>query len=234
MIRHLAATLLTCILLVSSVHALDLPPLRGYVNDSANMIPAATELKLEQYLEKFERSDSTQLVVLTLPTLDGEEIADTAIRVATNWQLGQQDKDNGLLLLIAKQERKIRIEVGSGLEGGLTDLLAGRIIDQEISPRFRQGNIPEGVIAGVLAMTEAVRGEYTGTGASSKQKKRGSLGWLTILLFLAPGLLPFGRRRRSMFWMGGGYGGGFGGGSSGGGFSGGGGSFGGGGASGGW
>ncbi|MEA3465928.1 MAG: TPM domain-containing protein [Thermodesulfobacteriota bacterium] len=210
-----------------------MPALCGYVNDTANMIPAATELKLEQYLENFERSDSTQLVVLTLPSLEGEDLAETAIRVATNWQLGQQGKDNGLLLLIAKQERKIRIEVGSGLEGGLTDLLAGRIIDLEITPRLRQGNIPEGVIAGVLAMTKAIRGEYTGTGSSSKKKERGSLGWLTILLFLAPGLLPFGRRRRSMFWMGGGYGGGFGGGG-GGGFSGGGGSFGGGGASGGW
>lgn len=233
MIRHLAAAFLTILLLFGSAHALDIPPLRGYVNDTADMIPAATELKLEQYLEDFERTDSTQLAVLTLPSLEGEDLAETAIRVATHWQLGQQGKDNGLLLLIAKKERKIRIEVGSGLEGGLTDLLAGRIIDQEITPRFRQGNFPDGVIAGVLAMTEAVRGEYTGTGSTHKKKSRGSLGWLTILLFLAPGLLPFGRRRRSIFWMGGGYGGGGFGGNSGG-FSGGGGSFGGGGASGGW
>lgn len=230
--RRIVASIILLLLCVVSVHAeLDIPPLHGYVNDSADMIPVATELKLEQFLEQFERSDSTQVVVCTLPSLEGEDLAETAIRIATQWQLGQRDKDNGVLLLIAQKERKIRIEVGYGLEDRLTDLLAGRIIDHEITPHFKQGAFTDGIIAGVLSITEAVRGEYTGTGRSTKKRRGGSLGWLTLLLFLAPGLLPFGRRR-SMFWMGGGFGGGgFGGG---GGFSGGGGSFGGGGSSGGW
>lgn len=229
---RIVTSILLVLLCVISVHAeLDIPTLRGYVNDSANMIPAATELKLEQFLEQFESSDSTQLVVCTLPSLEGEDLAETAIRIATQWQLGQRNKDNGVLLLIAQQEHDIRIEVGYGLEGRLTDLLAGRIIDNEITPRFKQGAFADGVVAGVLSITEAVRGEYTGN--SHKKKRGSSLGWLTLLLFLAPGLLPFGRRR-SMFWMGGGFGGGGFGGGSGGGFSGGGGSFGGGGASGGW
>lgn len=229
--RALRTLLVLTLLCVTSAHALDIPPLRGYVNDGADMIPAATELKLEQFLEHFEQSDSTQIVVCTLPSLEGEDLAETGIRIATNWQLGQQDKDNGVLLLIAKKEHKIRIEVGSGLEGRLTDLLAGRIIDNEITPRFQQGDFSRGIVAGVLAIGEAVRGEYKGTGRSHR-KRRGSLGWLGTLLFLAPLLLPF-RRRRSIFWMGGFGGGGFGGGG-GGGFSGGGGSFGGGGASGSW
>ena len=197
------------------------------------MIPAATQLKMEQYLADFERTDSTQIAVLTLNNLDGEDISGAALAVAEKWQLGQTTKDNGVLLLIAKQEHKIRIEVGNGLEGNLTDLLAGRIIDDEITPRFKQGDFNAGIVAGVVSITEAVRGEYTGSGKTNK-KKRGSLGWLTILLFLAPALLPFGRRRNSMLWMGGGFGGGGFGGGGGGGFSGGGGSFGGGGASGGW
>lgn len=233
MIRHLGCALVGILLLCTSVAALDIPRLNGYINDHAGMIPASTELKLEQYLEQFEQTDSTQIAVLTLTSLEGEDLADTSLRVAEQWQLGQKQSDNGLLLLIAKEDRKIRIEVGRGLEGRLTDLLAGRIIDGEISPYFKQGDFSGGIIAGVISMGEAVRGEYTGTG-KRKKKKRSSFGWLTMLLFLAPGLLPFGgRRRRSMFWMGGGFGGGgFGGG--GGGFSGGGGGFGGGGSSGGW
>lgn len=234
MIRHLSCALVGILLLCTSVAALDIPRLDGYVNDQAGMIPAATELKLEQYLEQFEQTDSTQIAVLTLTSLEGEDLSDTAIRVAEQWKLGQKQSDNGLLLLIAKEDRKIRIEVGRGLEGRMTDLLAGRIIDGEISPYFKQGDFSGGIIAGVLSMGEAVRGEYTGTGKRQK-KKRSSLGWLTMLLFLAPGLLPFGgRRRRSMFWMGGGFGGGGFGGGGGGGFSGGGGGFGGGGSSGGW
>ncbi|MDY0189716.1 MAG: TPM domain-containing protein [Desulfuromonas sp.] len=231
--RRILASILLVLLCVVSVQAeLEIPQLRGYVNDGANMIPAATELKLEQFLEQFENSDSTQVVVCTLPSLEGEDLEGAAIRIATQWQLGQRDKDNGALLLIAQQERKIRIEVGYGLEGKLTDLLAGRIIDNEITPRFKQGNFTDGIVAGVLSITEAVRGEYTGSG-KSKKGRGSSLGWLTLLLFLAPGLLPFGRRR-SIFWMGGGFGGGGFGGGGGGGFSGGGGSFGGGGSSGGW
>ncbi len=231
--RRLGFALLAILLFCTTVAAIEIPRLTGYVNDTAGMIPAATELKLEQYLEQFEQTDSTQIAVLTLPSLDGGEISDTALQVAEQWKLGQSGSDNGILLLIAKEERKIRIEVGSGLEGRLTDLLAGRIIDNEITPRFKQGDFNGGIVAGVVAMSQAVRGEYKGTGA--KKKKGGSLGWLTILLFLAPALLPFGgRRRSSIFWMGGMGGFGGGGGGFGGGFSGGGGGFGGGGASGGW
>lgn len=234
MIRPLLYVLIATLLWCSSAVALDIPRLNGYINDHAGMIPASTELKLEQYLEKFEQTDSTQIAVLTLTSLEGEDLDETSLRVAEQWQLGQSQHDNGLLLFIAKEDRKIRIEVGHGLEGRLTDLLAGRIIDDEISPHFKQGDFSGGIIAGVISMGEAVRGEYTGTGKRPK-KKRSSFGWLMMLLFLAPGLLPFGgRRRRSMFWMGGGFGGGGFGGGSGGGFSGGGGSFGGGGASGGW
>jgi uncharacterized protein len=216
-LKKIYFSLLCCLLLVGSAAAFDIPKLTGHINDQAQMIPPATQLKMEQYLADFERSDSTQVAVLTVNNLDGEDISGAALAVAEKWQLGQKTKDNGVLLLIAKQERKIRIEVGKGLEGRLTDLLAGRIIDDEITPRFKQGDFNAGIVAGVVSIAEAVRGEYTGSGKTNK-KKRSSLGWLTILLFLAPALLPFGRRRNSMFWMGGGFGGGgFGGGGGGGG-----------------
>lgn len=219
--------------------ALDVPRLSGRVQDMASILSADTERRLDAFLKDFEAGDSTQIVVLTLPTLEGEPLEDYAIRVAQTWSLGQKGKDNGALLLVAVAERRVRIEVGYGLEGRLTDLLAGRIVDQEITPRFKQKDFDGGVLAGVTAMAQAVRGEYQGSGqVAGKKKGRSPIGLLALLFFLGPGLMLLGgprsvhRHRRSGIWMGGPFGGGgFGGG---GGFSGGGGGFGGGGASGGW
>lgn len=219
--------------------AIDVPRLTGHINDTAGIISAQMELRIEQALSEFERSDSTQLVVLTIPSLEGGSLEDYSLRVAEAWGVGQKDKDNGALLLIARDEHKVRIEVGYGLEGRLTDLLSGRIIDNEIVPRFKTGDFDGGVAAGLAAMIEAVRGEYQGTGATRKQRRKNPFGLLALLLFGGPFLLSIlggqsrrGRYRRGGFWIGGGgLGGGFGGG---GGFSGGGGGFGGGGASGGW
>lgn len=238
MARHrLYLSTLLLVLLISfstNLYALEIPAPSGYVTDNAQMIDDGTELKLEQFLRRFEQSDSTQLVILTLPSLDGEPVEQAALAVAEQWRIGQKQHDNGLLLLVSKQDRRVRIEVGKGLEGRLTDLLAGRIIDQELVPQFKHGDYTGGIVAAVVAMTDAVRGEYQGTG-NKRKKKKNPFGWLLTLLFIAPALLPIGgRRRRSIFWMGGGFGGGGFGGSGGGGFSGGGGSFGGGGASGSW
>lgn len=230
---------LILLLLPLNVAALEVPKLSGYVNDLADLITPGTELKIERFLQGFESSDSTQLVILTINSLQGEVLEDYSLRVVESWKIGQKDKDNGALLLISKEDRQMRIEVGYGLEGTLTDLLAGRIIDNEIKPRFQAGDFDGGVIAGVTSMAEAVRGEYQGSGSTAGKKKRNPLGALALLLFLGPGLMLLrggggrgGRHRRGGFWIGGlgGGGGGFGGG----GFGGGGGGFGGGGSSGRW
>jgi len=240
---RLFGIILLLVLLISPVAALDIPRADGYVNDTAGLLSQGTKLKLEQFLREFEKSDSTQIVVLTLPTLESEVLEDYSLRVLESWAIGQKDKDNGALLLVAKAEKKIRIEVGHGLEGRLTDLLSGRIIDNVISPRFQQGDFDGGIVSGVVGIAEAVRGEYTGTGrTNSKKKKSSPFGFiLPLLLFGGPFLARLGGRRRGHrrggfyvggpFVGGGGFGGGFGGG---GGFSGGGGRGGGGGASGGW
>lgn len=241
--RSALLTLLGLLLFSLSAVALEVPKATGYVTDRAGMISQTTKLKLEQFLRDFEKSDSTQLTVLTIPTLDGEVLEEFSLRVLETWKVGQKGLDNGALLLIAKAERKLRIEVGYGLEGRLTDLLSGRIIENEITPRFQQGDIDGGVISGVVAMAEAVRGEYTGTGQTVRKKKKSSpFGWIFPLLFFGgPFLARLGGRRRGyrrsgIFFGGPFMGGGFGGGGfgGGGGFSGGGGGGGGGGASGGW
>ncbi len=241
--RKLVLILLFLLLSVVPVAARDIPNPTGYVNDTAGIMSKTVKLKLEQFLHDFEASDSTQITVLTIPSLEGENLEDYSMKVLENWGIGQKNKDNGALLLVAKDERKIRIEVGYGLEGRLTDLLAGRIIDNEISPRFKQGDFDGGIVSGVVGIAEAVRGEYTGTGTTRSKKKGSPFGFLFLLFFLGPFLARLGgrrnyRSRRSGIFFGGpfiGGGGGFGGGGfGGGGFSGGGGGGGGGGASGGW
>jgi len=238
------ARLLVCVSLLLALWpgpslSLDIPSATGYVNDRAGLLSPETELKLEQFLQEFEQTDSTQIVVLTIPSIESEVLENYALRVLETWGVGQKSKDNGALLLVAKAERRMRIEVGYGLEGRLTDLLAGRIIDNEISPRFKQGDFDGGIIAGVVAMAEAVRGEYQGSGTTNKKKIGSPIGLIFLLFFLGPLLSRLTGRRSSLSRRGRangagpflGRGGGFGGG---GGFSGGGGGGGGGGASGGW
>lgn len=222
----------------SALGAPAIPRARGYVNDYAGLLSPQSRSQIETFLAEFQRSDSTQIVVLTVPSLEGEDLEVYAIRVAQGWGIGQKGKDNGALLLVAKEERKVRIEVGYGLEDRLTDLLAGRIVDREITPRFAQGDFDGGIRAGVQAMTDAVRGAYKGDGGRSGKKQRFPYEALLWLLFLGPGVLRMfaggrGGHRRGGYY-GGGFGG-FGGGGGGGGFGGfGGGGFGGGGASGRW
>lgn len=141
--------------------AADVPALEGRVNDYGNILSDATKQSLEQKLTALETSDSTQIVVLTIPSLQGDSLNDYSLRVVESWKIGQQEFDNGALLLISKGDRKIRIEVGYGLEGTLTDLLSGRIIGSIITPAFKQGNFDKGIANGVDAMIGAVKGEFT-------------------------------------------------------------------------
>lgn len=183
---------LLLLLIPSLGAALDVPPLRAHVNDTGGMLSSSAVSKMEQELAAFEKSDSTQIVVLTIPSLEGESLEEYSIKVAESWKIGQKGKDNGAILLIAKQERKIRIEVGRGLEGKLTDLLSGRIIRGEIAPRFKAGDFDGGVHAGVTAIMAAVKGEYTAGPEKSGQRGGSSSSFLTLFLFLFIGCVVLG------------------------------------------
>ncbi|WP_446007723.1 TPM domain-containing protein [Candidatus Electrothrix sp.] len=164
--------LLLIILAVLPVSARTIPEFKGYVNDYANMISGPVKAKLEQTLKSFERTDSTQIAVLTIDSLEGDPLEDFSIRVAEKWGVGQKGKDNGVLLLVAKNERRVRLEVGYGLEGVLTDLLSGRIIDDVITPRFKSGQFDQGFEGGVEAVIQATRGEFKAEPSSSRRGGR--------------------------------------------------------------
>jgi uncharacterized protein len=248
------AVLLAVLLLAAlapAVLALEVPPLKGRVNDYADMISPAAEQKLTSMLAELERSDSTQIAILTVPSLEGDSLEEFSLRAAEKWGLGQKKKDNGALLLVSKGDRKMRIEVGYGLEGRLTDIASGSIIDNVIAPDFKAGRIDQGFIQGTQAMIQAVRGEYEAPPPQQRSHGEGSAAGalfpliiLALLLFGGLGRAFSGRRRGGSglgmllllgMLAGGSHRGGFGGGGfGGGGFGGGGGGFGGGGASGGW
>jgi uncharacterized protein len=176
--------LVSCIFLLSpAVFALDVPKLQGYVNDYADMISPQMRDQLANELHAFEQSDSTQIVILTIPSLEGEALEDFSIKVAEAWKIGQKNKDNGAILLVAKQDRKIRVEVGRGLEGRLTDLMSGRIIDLVIQPRFKSGDFDGGFAAGVSALIDATRGEFKADGNRYPQKRNGFSHIFTFLIF---------------------------------------------------
>lgn len=166
--------------------ARDVPQLAGRVNDNASMLSAPSRALLENQLAELEATDSTQIVVLTIDSLEGASVGGYAMQVVEDWKIGQQQVDNGALLLIAKTDRKIRIEVGYGLEGKLTDLVAGRIIDGIITPAFKQGKFDGGIVAGVSAMIGTVKGEYSSENLpvkTSKDQGRDPGGIVGVLIF---------------------------------------------------
>ncbi|QHT69625.1 YgcG family protein [Rhodocytophaga rosea] len=141
--------------------AVPVPTLSGHVNDYAHVLSDETITRLENTLQQHEQSTSNQIVVLTISSLEGQTIEEKANEIFNTWQLGQKDKNNGVLLLVAIEDRKMRIEVGYGLEASLTDAHSARIIRNELVPYFKQFSYDEGITAGVTAIIGAIQGTYS-------------------------------------------------------------------------
>jgi uncharacterized protein len=188
-IRITAATALTLVLLIQAALALEVPSLRARVNDYAGMLSPGVVRQLDLLLKDFEQRDSTQIVVLTVPSLEGDALEDFSMRVAEQWKIGQKGQDNGAILFISRADRKVRIEVGYGLEGHLTDLQAGRIIRGIIVPEFQAGRFDQGVVNGVQAMIDVVRGEFKAvdkkdSGGFGSRDLTGAIPFLVLFVFL--------------------------------------------------
>ena len=214
------------------------PELTGRVVDNGEFLSPAAEQRISQQLQAHEQATTNQVVVVTLPDLQGYAIEDFGYQLGRHWGIGQKGEDNGVLLIVAREERKMRIEVGYGLEGTLTDAISSNIVNTVITPAFKQGQFEAGISQGVTAIIAALGGEYRMQEPQRPQGKRDAPPLLAIIIFFIVMFLfsgPFGGMflggHRGFYTGGfGGRGGGFGGG----GFGGGGGGFGGGGASGGW
>lgn len=223
----------------------------GYVSDFAGVMQPADRAVVERTLTELEQKTGAQIAVVTLKSLDGGQIDDFAVRLFERWKIGQKGKDNGLLLIAAIDDRKMRIETGYGFEGVLPDVAAGRLLDQKVRPAFRAGDYSGGLRQGAEALAavaaSAAGVELTGISNQNTNKPHSKnlsdiFGLILFIIFIVGPMYPIlfpppgGPRGRSGGgWIGGGYGGGGFGGSRGGGFGGfSGGCSGGGGASGGW
>lgn len=240
-----AAVLSLLLALSLGAVAFEVPELKTRVTDLSGTLTSNEKTSLEARLQELETTDSTQIAVLIIPSLEGESLESYSIRVVEAWKLGQKGKDNGALLLIALNDRKVRIEAGYGLEQVLTDLKSGRIIRNEITPRFKAGDYYGGIDAGITAIIQTVHGTYKGNPESEKGRSGSGNAFLPLIFIFIPLLWILSKISQKSGRGSGGFGGpfiggggggfssgGFGGG--GGGFSGGGGGFGGGGSSGSW
>jgi uncharacterized protein len=249
-----ALAVLLFTLLPCSVGAREVPALVARAQDQAGLLSPALRRRVDAQLLAYEQKTGHQLILLTLPSLEGDPLEDFTIHVMESWKLGNKDRDDGLLLFVAVAERKIRIEVGQGLEGDVTDAVSSRIINEIMQPAFRRGDMEGGIVQGLKALMTATGAPDiplpATPGARTQRRDVGfpPLGFIVVMIVLA--LLGSGRGRRGGWGWGaapmmfggrrGGFGGGgFGGGGFGGGGGGspprgGGGGFSGGGASGGW
>lgn len=155
-----AGLLLLPLLTHPAVAELDFPVLTGRVVDNAHLLPLEQEARLARRLKEHEAATSNQVVVVTLPTLQGVTIEEYGLQLGRHWGIGRKARDNGVLLIVAPNERKVRIEVGYGLEGDLPDATAKVIIEQYILPVFRKGDYASGIVLGVDKILAAIEGSY--------------------------------------------------------------------------
>ncbi len=184
--KSVFSTLFFTLLLISASAQRSIPAHGGeWVHDEASVLSPQVKTQLEAILKAHRDSTSTQIAVLLVPSLEGEDIDSYALRVSEAWKLGQEKKDNGVLFLVAMQEKQMRIEVGYGLEGVLTDAMSSRINRNEVAPNFRQGNYEAGIQAGVIAIIKTVQGTYVNDEPIVRKRKgRSPIGTIIFVIIL--------------------------------------------------
>ncbi len=152
------AIVLAGVSLAAAAAAIDVPYLTGRIVDNAELLSAETRTRLGEQLAAHERATGNQIALLTVPTIGDASIEEYALAVFNSWKLGQKGKDNGVLVVVAPRERRLRIEVGYGLEGTLTDVQAARIIRDQMTPHFKEGNFERGIRDGIGAIIATLEG----------------------------------------------------------------------------
>ncbi len=211
MARIFLAILGLAVFFGSGVFASHVPDPQGFVNDFAGMLSSKFRIQLEQSLQNFEKETQAEIAVVTILSLQQDSIEDFAARLFEEWKIGKAQQDNGVLLLVTKEEQEVRIEVGYGLEPFITDGRAGSIIRQDIAPLFKQGNYEEGVQKAVASLQGHI---LESNPESAQEKVRGKVSGLLglgnsiffLIAFSVIYLLDFLSRSKS-FWLGGLFGG---------------------------
>ena len=162
---------------------LAVPALTAHVIDTTSTLDPVKAQQLESKLSTFEQTNGSQVVVLMVPTTAPEDIASYANRVASTWKIGRKDVGDGLLLIVAKEDKRVRIEVARALEGAIPDLAASRVIGEVMTPLFKQGHFAEGVDAGVSQIIALIKGEALPLPAA-KSEKTGDFDWMNLALFM--------------------------------------------------
>jgi len=177
----LLVLLFAMLAIVSVARCAEIPYLTGRVNDNAQILSENARQLLSEKLKEHEDRTTNQVVVLTIASLQGESIEDYSNKVFIEWGLGQKDKDNGILIVVVPDERRMRIEVGYGLEPTMTDLMAGRIIRELMTPRFREGDYDGGITEGALAVINVLEGQELAEAADFDEASESSLSGFSDL-----------------------------------------------------
>lgn len=196
--------LLTLLAIPASVFAFAVPPNDGFITDTVPLLESAQDAELEQMLQAYQEQTSNEIAVLIVRTLEGEEIADVAVDVGRKWGIGTGENDNGILMVIAYEDRAMFIATGYGLEGAVPDIVAAGIVEQDIAPLFRNGDYYGGIRAGVEALQKHIGGEYTAERYSSGSGELSGFGqFLFFLLFIGFDFLVAIFGRSKSWWLGG-------------------------------
>ncbi|MFA5132410.1 MAG: TPM domain-containing protein [Candidatus Paceibacterota bacterium] len=183
--RWLLVACLSALVFTSTAFAFDAPSKpTGYVNDYAGILSVETKQGLEKELTLFTASTTNEIAVVTVPDLGGITIEEYAIKIFDAWKIGKEKQDNGVLFLIAPNDRTARIEVGYGLEGALPDILAKDILNTKVFPEFKNGNYNLGILQGVKAIAEATKGEYSPVGTNKNSSGNSNLSGIAIFIII--------------------------------------------------
>jgi len=190
-------------LLPFTAHAFDLPPNDGFVTDTAGVLSESEDEQLESALQLYKEQTTNEIAVLIVNTADGEPLADIAVEVGREWGVGSKENDNGILILIAYEDRELFIATGYGLEGAVPDIVAKGIIDSDIVPYFREGQYFDGIQSGIDSLQKHIGGEYTADRYAEDDDGPGWAGGLVFFLFFAFQITVAILGRSKSWWLGG-------------------------------
>lgn len=203
--RHgfLSAAAAAAFLLPAAAFALVLPPNDGYVTDGVGVLTVEEEQALETTLDAYQKETSNEIAILIIQSASGSDIADVAIDLHRRWGVGDPDKDNGILILVARADREYFISVGTGLEGAVPDIVAAGIGDRIIAPAFADGEEAAGLTEAVDALKKHIGGEYKADRYDGDPDAAGAAGWLLFLLFIGLDWMAALLGRTKSWWLGG-------------------------------